>query len=673
MLEPKTVLQGRYVIDDKLGQGGMGAVYLATDMRFGATVALKQTLVSGEVLAKAFEREARLLNKLRHAALPVVIDYFAERDGQFLVMQFIPGEDFGALLTARAGAFPVRDVLVWADSLLDALDYLHTQDPPVVHRDIKPQNLKLTPRGEIVLLDFGLAKGAPIDLAKAAATGTSVFGYTPHYAPFEQVKGSGTDPRSDLYSLGATIYHLITGVVPPDAMTRAEAAMLRKPEPLQPADEVNPEIPPGVAAVLHKALALDRDERYPSAYEMRAALREAERGTALNMPQPKTRASGTPPAVSPNPLDGATVAAGSASIPNAEAVTTPMTAASVARPTTQRPWVLVGIVCALVALGAYAIYELRSHRAAAVAVPVDNATPSGTDFILTAPALSSFVFESVTLGATGVAERRQLVGQSYMVDLGTGATLEMVRVPAGTYKRGSPDNEEGRFTDEGPVTDVTVAECFVGRYEVTQAQWGAVAALPRVAIDLPADPSEFKGDDLPVENVTWDQAREFCARLSARAHRFYRLPSESEWEYACRGGTSTAFSFGDTIATDVANYDGQIAYGSGKTGEQRGKTRPVGSFKVANAFGLSDMHGNVWEWCFGEYHDTWAGAPVDGSSWLTGGDTRLRSCRGGAWNALAPDCRSANRFGQDVYDAPRAIGFRILMRPGAGDAWAKGK
>src|SRR5262245_7473645 len=199
MLDRDAVLQGRYRVDRMLGQGGMGAVYLATDERFGTTVALKQTLVTGDSLAKAFEREARLLNKLRHAALPVVIDYFAEQDGQFLVMQYIPGDDLGALLALRGGgAFPVAEVLAWLDHLLNALEYLHGQDPPVIHRDIKPQNLKLTPRGEIVLLDFGLAKGAAFDLAQAGTTGTSVFGYTPHYAPFEQVRGAGTDPRSDL-------------------------------------------------------------------------------------------------------------------------------------------------------------------------------------------------------------------------------------------------------------------------------------------------------------------------------------------------------------------------------------------------------------------------------------------------------------------------------------------
>ena len=160
MLEPNQILQGRYRIIESIGRGGMGAVYKAMDTRLHAIVALKQTLVSGEAPRRAFEREAQLLAGLRHPALPKVSDHFVEEDGQFLVMEFIPGDDLGTLLSKRAGPFPVADVLRWADVLLDALEYLHGHTPPIIHRDIKPQNLKLTDRGEIILLDFGLAKGA---------------------------------------------------------------------------------------------------------------------------------------------------------------------------------------------------------------------------------------------------------------------------------------------------------------------------------------------------------------------------------------------------------------------------------------------------------------------------------------------------------------------------------
>src|SRR5918999_3513080 len=216
MIAPNTVLQNRYVVLEQIGQGGMGAVYVATDQRFGSTVALKETFCDDPALRKGFEGEAHRLNRLRHPALPRVSDHFGEGAGQFLVMEFIPGDDLAAMLEKRGGAaFPLEQVLLWADQLLDALDYLHTHEPPVVHRDIKPQNLKLTSRNQIVLLDFGLAKGTPLEMTSTSSN-SSIFGYTPSYAPLEQAQAAGTDQQSDIYSLAATLYHLLTGRKPVD-------------------------------------------------------------------------------------------------------------------------------------------------------------------------------------------------------------------------------------------------------------------------------------------------------------------------------------------------------------------------------------------------------------------------------------------------------------------------
>src|SRR5437660_657291 len=204
MLAADTVLQGRYRIVRQLGQGGMGAVYEAIDERLDTTVALKETLFTDEKLRKQFEREARLLARMHHPALPRVSDHFNEAEGQFLVMQYIAGEDLAAMLTQRNSPFPQQEVLRWADQLCDALDYLHTQDPQIIHRDIKPQNLKRTARGQIVLLDFGLAKGSAGPMT-AVTTSASIYGYTPNYAPLEQIQGLGTAARSDLYSLSAAV------------------------------------------------------------------------------------------------------------------------------------------------------------------------------------------------------------------------------------------------------------------------------------------------------------------------------------------------------------------------------------------------------------------------------------------------------------------------------------
>ena len=252
----------------------MGAVYEAIDERLDTIVALKETLFTDEKLRKQFEREARLLARLHHPALPRVSDHFNEADGQFLVMQYIPGEDLNEMLTERNGAFPLDDVIRWADQLCDALDYLHTQDPQIIHRDIKPQNLKLTARGQIVLLDFGLAKGSAGQLT-AVTTSASIFGYTPNYAPLEQVQGMGTDARSDIYSLASTLFHLSTNVKPPDALSRAAAVVNGEPDPLPLANQLSPNVSSSFANVLARAMSLKRDDRFASASAMSDAVHAA--------------------------------------------------------------------------------------------------------------------------------------------------------------------------------------------------------------------------------------------------------------------------------------------------------------------------------------------------------------------------------------------------------------
>jgi serine/threonine protein kinase len=275
MIETGKFLQQRYRIDKQIGQGGMGAVYVATDERFGSRVAIKETLFMDDNFRKAIEREARLLNSLKHSALPRVTDHFEEDNGQFLVMEYIAGEDVASMMDREQRPFPAGQVLKWADQLLDALDYLHNQAIPVVHRDIKPQNLKVTPKGDVILLDFGLAKGNPTDASKQTQA-KSIFGYSKNYASLEQIQGTGTDPRSDLYSLAATLYHLLTNVAPEDALTRAMSVLSQKGDPLLPASMVEPSVPKGVAGVLYQAMHLNAGERPASAAEMRKMLRNAD-------------------------------------------------------------------------------------------------------------------------------------------------------------------------------------------------------------------------------------------------------------------------------------------------------------------------------------------------------------------------------------------------------------
>jgi len=270
------VLQGRYRIVHRLGSGGMGAVYEAVDERLDTTVALKETFSLDSRLRRQFEQEARLLAGLHHSALPRVSDYFTEGGRAFLVMQYISGADLAEIIATQPGPFPRNQVIAWADQLLDALVYLHTRERQIIHRDIKPHNLKVTANGQIALLDFGLAKAESADLS-AATSSTSIFGYTRRYSPLEQIQDQGTSPRSDIYALGATLYHLLTGVKPPDALARAAAVAKAKTDLLKPAHEVHPAVGPEIAVVLGRAMALEPEGRFQSASDFREALRRIGR------------------------------------------------------------------------------------------------------------------------------------------------------------------------------------------------------------------------------------------------------------------------------------------------------------------------------------------------------------------------------------------------------------
>ncbi len=251
----------------------------------------------------------------------------------------------------------------------------------------------------------------------------------------------------------------------------------------------------------------------------------------------------------------------------------------------------------------------------------------------------------------------------FIENLGNQVQLEMVQIPTGTFKMGAPETEEGSSDDERPEHEVTVPTFFMGKYQVTQAQWKFIASLEQVNRELKPDPSDFKGDNRPVEQVTWSDAVEFCDRLSQYTNRNYRLPSEAEWEYACRAGTTTPFHFGETITSELANYRAESTHDAGKKGIYRGGTKEVGSFSVANTFGLYDMHGNVWEWCAEQWHSNYEGAPTDGSAWIDANDNNNRShrlLRGGSWMDSPENCCCAYRNSTSPEYSYYVIGLRVV-------------
>ena len=284
-----------------------------------------------------------------------------------------------------------------------------------------------------------------------------------------------------------------------------------------------------------------------------------------------------------------------------------------------------------------------------------------------------FNFEVIRVDDSGnIVDRFQKSIRQKIEDLGNGIKLQMVYIPGGTFTMGSPESEEGRYNYEGPQHDVTVPPFFMGKYPVTQGQWKELASRTdlKVKLDLKLEPSYFKEpyQDIdrwhrPVERVSWYEAVEFCERLSKLTQRNYRLPSEAEWEYACRAGTTTPFYFGNTITPELVNYDGQYVYGNAQKGEYRGETTPVGQF-YPNAFGLYDMHGNVSEWCLDTWHNSYDGAPTDGSAWETGGHSTRRVSRGGSWSDYPRWCRSADRFNYySVETDDIDFGFRLVSFP----------
>ncbi|NEN89215.1 MAG: SUMF1/EgtB/PvdO family nonheme iron enzyme [Okeania sp. SIO3H1] len=247
--------------------------------------------------------------------------------------------------------------------------------------------------------------------------------------------------------------------------------------------------------------------------------------------------------------------------------------------------------------------------------------------------------------------------KSFTENVGNGVILEMVAIPGGTFIMGSPENEEGSNDDESPLHEVTLQPFYMSKYPITQDQYQTI---------MGKNPSHFKGGNRPVECVSWYDAVEFCQKLSQKTEKTYRLPSESQWEYACRAGTTTPFYFGETITTDLVNYDGDYTYGNAPKGKYRKQTTDVGNFPP-NAFGLYDMHGNVWEWCADDWHKNYEGSPTDGSPWLENDEKEHNAVlRGGSWISNPVNCRSAIRYNFDRCDIYyNYIGFRVVCDGGS--------
>jgi formylglycine-generating enzyme required for sulfatase activity len=592
VLAPNTILQNRYRIVRELGHGGMGTVYEAIDQRVNCLVALKQTLANcSEETRTAFEREAALLANLRHSALPKVMDYFSEQDCSFLVMEFIPGHDFGELLDLRGSAFPEAQVLRWADELLKVLEYLHSQRPPILHRDIKPSNLKRTKQGEIFLLDFGLAKGSVGQMTLADSH--SVRGYTPIYAPLEQIHGHGTDPRSDLYSLAATLYHFLTGVTPVDAPARYHASEDGQADPLPAIGTINPTVTPNVAAVIHQAMAMNRRHRPTTAAEMRQRLQEAAAQSDMTGIVPTQSSGITDGSSEPRVEAGRSSQDVQMSLSNAE-----VKPESADLPTTASPQVHDSSRqqsrLAATTMSGPSSEGLRTAESGAGRVPAEFLTsqslPGKRVFVIGASLLAILIVIGIFAWLRPRSPRNSVAQNATApISTPTTATVPLAgkpvhQTPAGMAYISGGDfimGRDGGDDAERPPHPVTVKPFFIDAHEVTNEDYGrfvkATNHRPPPTWKTGSFPS---GDELkPVTGVTWNDANDY-ARWAGK-----RLPTEEEWEFAARSSAGGLYPWGNDWQQGAANANGAER-----------SVAQVGAYKGTSPFGIYDMVGNVWEW-----------------------------------------------------------------------------
>jgi len=574
----KSLFGNRYVIESKLGEGGVGVTYLAKNRRGELRVikTLREQILSAPAwqphqgkLKQDFKDEALRLSFCRHPHIVEIENLFDDGSFPCMVMEYIPGEDLGKIIITK-GALSEAEALLYIRQIGEALTVVHERG--LLHRDLKPSNIMMRQgKQEAVLIDFGIARQfIPGSVQQHTQS------LTPGFAPPEQYVPDGEKGEYiDVYALAATLYSLVTGQLPMPVTARLQNIPLIPPQDLNPSNNISNR----VNEVIMKGMALNYQFR-PQSVEEWLDILGAE---TIPLTQPSQ---------------------------NSVSVSPPQQ--SVNNPVSQ----------------------------------LQPQSPPPTEPITGLP-LKTFSFETVTVNHRGkIINRRNLQAKYFVEDLGNGVTLEMVQIPGGTFTMGSPEYEEDILDQERPQHQVTVKPFFMGKYVITQEQYQVI---------MGKNPSHFKNKttkwffgrenrnkNRPVEQVSWYDAAEFCDRLSKATGKEYRLPSEAEWEYACRAGTTTPFYFGETITTDLANYRGDYTYASEPRGEFREQTTDVGIFPP-NAFGLYDMHGNVWEWCTDHLHKNYKGAPRDGRVWLENGDDNRSLLRGGSWAQIPRASRSADR------------------------------
>ncbi len=594
----------------ELGRGGMGAVYFGVHPRLMQDVAVKVLNFSADDAdpgsVERFRREAELGARVRSEHLVGVLDVDEDSGLHFIVMEFVEGASAQELLRRlkKSGArgLPESDALNAIVAASVGLAAAHGAD--VIHRDIKPGNILIPRERKSPALRYPGAKLADLGLAFCESldfrmTRTGAVMGTPGFMAPEQLDDSKScGAPADIFSMGVTLYALLAGTAPFAAKGPRATADL----PHKPIREIRPDISAPTVELLERCLQKDPSRRYGDGAELVAALRtclakrleiSAELHHFETVPAAQIPAAGIQTSTPPGPIP-------------------------VEIPTE----------------------ILRAETPSITAIPPPK-IPAKAPATVASLEMPAAAIPAVVDWASSID-----LWKSHTLELGRGERLVMLLIPAGTFQMGSPDGEAERGVNEKSHAVEITRPFYMGKFAVTQGQFKTVRGFNR---------SYFSGPNNPVENVSWFDATIFCDLLSGRTGKKIQLPTEAQWEYACRAGTATPFYCGATIGTADANYNGTFAYGSGARGDFRKKTLPVGSFKP-NAFDLCDMHGNVYEWCRDAYMQNYEKLSAADPFNPTG---ESRVVRGGSWYDFPGNCRAACRSGYN--DAYPYVGFRVVV------------
>ncbi len=684
----------RYRLERLLAHGGMGQVWQATDLAtqaelgHSAQVALKilpPQLTQQTAHARLLIEEAARARRLAHEHIVRVYDWAQDpaTSSYFIIMECLEGEDLDGLL-AREGRLGMARALQLLRPVAAALDHAWERHQ-LVHRDIKPANVFLTRAGDVKLLDFGIAvrarggAGGPA-LEAPATSGTA--GYRAPEAGRAQVEPAFARAL-DVHAVAVMLYQMLSGRLPFGPDRGGEAA------PARPAD-----LNDAQWQALQAGFALDPADRPASV------------GALLDRIESAGASGGTAAPVhdaQPAETEGAAAQAGAQRQPaedgarrrvEAEARAAALAAAERQRLQQRQQQIQQEKLARLAAEESRRVRkeELRRQLAERRALEAEKARQEREEAqrkLAQAKAAAAYLAQQqraraeqaacnqaelevlIPTPASPVADGEGILRDSFLDGEGQGP--ELVLLPTGRFQMGSPEHErkiamaagsqKAWLARELPQHWVGIEKpVAMGRHPVTVGEWRVFARVTgwTQCGDVNWEAPGFAQTDAhPVVGVNWYDVQDYLRWLSEATGRRYRLPSEAEWEYACRAGTKTAFSFGDTISTGQANYDGNFTYNGGVRGDYRRGTTPAGMFPP-NPWGLYDMHGNVWEWVQDVVHDNYDGAPLDGSAWEDGGDQARRILRGGSWLYNPRYLRSALRNGFSSALSNDIVGFRVV-------------